>query len=100
MSYTIHYSNKTSFKKELLAFKKSGLWSEFEKKRDTILKVRPLSGKPLQYELNGFFRVKLLKDWRIIYKVFAETKSVLIVSVSARSESYDDVQELLKRLDT
>lgn len=97
MVYTIRYSTARGFKKEVQAVKNAGYDKQFKEKIEKIIKIRPLSGKPLSLELAGLFRVKLLKDWRIIYSVIPETKHVLIIAVRPRSIAYDDPDELNKR---
>jgi len=86
-------------KKELKKLKASGLFNDFEKVKDNKLKKRPLDGKPLGGKLEGLLRIKLLKDWRIIYQVESLEQVVWIVSVIPRKDAYIDEDELLSRLD-
>jgi mRNA interferase RelE/StbE len=46
-------------------------------------------GKPLQYSLKGLRRLRV-GDYRIIFKIEEEEKTVLIVKVGHRREVYED----------
>jgi addiction module RelE/StbE family toxin len=96
--YTILLDDTSnSLKKELQTIKKAGLLPTFKKVVETKIASRPLSGKPLVGNLAGLYRYKLLGDWRIIYKVFATDKQVLILAVRPRGDAYDNPHLLAKR---
>ena len=45
-------------------------------------------GKPLQYALKGHRRLRV-GDYRIIYRILAERRCVLIVAIDHRKDVYD-----------
>lgn len=45
-------------------------------------------GKPLQYSLKGLRRL-CVEDYRIIYQIESENKTVLIVKIGHRKEVYE-----------
>jgi mRNA interferase RelE/StbE len=54
------------------------------------LMINPVEfGKPLQYSLKGLRRLRV-EDYRIIYQIEIETKTVLIVKIGHRKEVYED----------
>jgi mRNA-degrading endonuclease RelE of RelBE toxin-antitoxin system len=101
MMYRVSLVKDDNLKQELKALKKAGVFNEFEKKTQGILKSNPLGGKPLTKDLKGkgLYRYKLLKDWRIIYYIDTREKEVKILSVDNRKRVYDDPSDILKRLD-
>lgn len=99
MTYTVRLSHAKNLKQELLALKKAGIYPAFEKKLTGVLAVSPLSGKPLRHQLKGFYRYKLLGDWRIIYHVDVGLKEVTILSVDNRKSIYEDPDDVLKRFE-
>ncbi|KTD21218.1 toxin of the RelE-RelB toxin-antitoxin system [Legionella londiniensis] len=48
-------------------------------------------GKPLRYSLKGHRRLRV-SDYRIVYRIEAETNTVVIVAIKHRKEVYDDLQ--------
>jgi len=99
MIYTVSLVNDENLKQELKVLKKAGIFSSFEKKTTGILRLNPLGGKPLSGDLQGLYRYRLLKDWRIIYYVDTTHKEVKILSVDNRKRIYNDPSDILKRLD-
>lgn len=54
------------------------------------LMINPIEfGKPLQYSLKGLRRLRV-EDYRIIYQIDLESKTVLIVKIGHRKEVYND----------
>jgi mRNA-degrading endonuclease RelE of RelBE toxin-antitoxin system len=87
----------SSLKKELNTLKKSGLYPDFQKKVQEVLTQNPLCGVALKEELQGLYRIKLRKDWRIVYAIDTYQKIVIIKSVAPRSDIYSSPSELSKR---
>ena len=57
---------------------------------ETRLMVDPIAyGKPLRYSLKGHRRIRV-GDWRIVYRIEAKTKKVLIVAIKHRKDVYED----------
>lgn len=57
---------------------------------ETRLMTDPVAyGKPLRYSLKGHRRL-CVGDWRIVYRIEAETKKVLIVAIKHRKDVYED----------
>lgn len=46
-------------------------------------------GKPLRYSLKGHRRLRV-SDYRIVYRIEAETNTVVIIAIKHRKEVYDD----------
>lgn len=46
-------------------------------------------GKPLQYSLKGLRRLRV-EDYRIVYQIDLESKTVLVVKIGHRKEVYED----------
>lgn len=54
------------------------------------LTVDPVGlGKPLRYSFKGHRRLRV-SDYRIVYRVEAETNSVIIVAIKHRKDIYED----------
>jgi len=54
------------------------------------LMVDPLGfGKPLRYSLRGHRRLRV-SDYRVVYRIIPETKTVLIVAIKHRKEVYEE----------
>jgi addiction module RelE/StbE family toxin len=57
---------------------------------ETRLMTDPIGfGKPLRYSLKGHRRLRV-SDYRIIYRIEAEVKTVIIVAIKHRKDVYDD----------
>lgn len=55
-------------------------------------------GEPLRFELKGYRKLKIFNDYRIVYRVTREDRSVFILAVGIRRE--EEVYEVaLKRLE-
>jgi mRNA-degrading endonuclease RelE of RelBE toxin-antitoxin system len=55
------------------------------------LMVDPVGfGKPLRYSLNGHRRLRV-GDYRVIYRIEADDKTVLIVAIKHRKDIYKDI---------
>ena len=53
------------------------------------LAVDPVAyGKPLQYALKGHRRLRV-GDYRVIYRIVAERRTVMIVAISHRKDIYE-----------
>jgi mRNA interferase RelE/StbE len=53
------------------------------------LMVDPISfGKPLRYSLKGYRRLRV-GDYRIVYRIDFENKTVLIIAIKHRKEIYE-----------
>ena len=53
------------------------------------LMVDPISfGKPLRYSLKGYRRLRV-HDYRIVYRIAIESKTVLIIAIKHRKEIYE-----------
>jgi mRNA interferase RelE/StbE len=54
------------------------------------LMVDPVGyGKPLRYSLKGHRRLRV-SDYRIVYRIEAETNTVIIVAIKHRKDVYSD----------
>jgi addiction module RelE/StbE family toxin len=54
------------------------------------LMVDPIGfGKPLRYSLKGHRRLRV-SDYRIVYRIEPEIKTVLIVAIKHRKDVYED----------
>lgn len=54
------------------------------------LVVDPIGfGKPLRYSLKGHRRLRV-SDYRIVYRIEPENKTVLIVAIKHRKDIYDE----------
>ena len=56
----------------------------------SILKIsaNPYSGKKLTGKLDGLRSARITRRYRVIYQIFQDTRTVLILDVSHRKESY------------
>jgi len=53
------------------------------------LMVDPISfGKPLRYSLKGHRRLRV-SDYRIVYRIEAETNTVIIIAIKHRKDVYE-----------
>lgn len=53
------------------------------------LMVDPISfGKPLRYSLKGHRRLRV-SDYRIVYRIEAETNTVIIIAIKRRKDVYE-----------
>lgn len=85
--YSIQYLE--SIKDDLSGLPKS-IKLKIRKAIEKKLMINPVEfGKPLQYSLKGLRRLRV-EDYRIIYQIEDETKSVLVVKVGHRKEVYED----------
>ena len=56
-------------------------------------------GKPLVGELKGFRRLAAASRYRVVYKVYLKSKTVVIVAIGIRKEGdKNDVYEIVKKL--
>lgn len=54
------------------------------------LTINPVGfGKPLRYSLKGHRRLRI-SDYRIVYRIEPETKTVLIIAIKHRKDVYDE----------
>ncbi len=54
------------------------------------LMIDPISfGKPLRYSLKGHRRLRI-SDYRVVYRIEAETNTVIIVAIKHRKDFYDE----------
>jgi mRNA-degrading endonuclease RelE of RelBE toxin-antitoxin system len=55
------------------------------------LMVDPIGfGKPLRYSLKGHRRLRV-SDYRVVYRIEPEIKTVIIVAIKHRKDIYEDV---------
>jgi addiction module RelE/StbE family toxin len=85
--FTVQYLD--SVKEDLRGLPKS-VKEKLRKAIEKKLILNPIEfGKPLQYSLKGLRRLRV-EDYRIIYQIEIETKTVLIVKVGHRKEVYEE----------
>ncbi|MCW8400483.1 type II toxin-antitoxin system RelE/ParE family toxin [Legionella sp. PATHC038] len=54
------------------------------------LMIDPIGfGKPLRYSLKGHRRLRV-SDYRVVYRIEAETNTVVIIAIKHRKEVYDN----------
>lgn len=83
--YTIHYLE--SVKEDLRGLQKS-VKEKLRKAIEKKLMLNPIEfGKPLQYSLKGLRRLRV-EDYRIIYQIDLDSKTVLVVKIGHRKEVY------------
>lgn len=46
------------------------------------------AGKPLGEELTGIFSARLARDWRVLYEIDAEARTVIVLDVRHRGTAY------------
>lgn len=86
MAYKIEYVD--SVKDDLASVSKVGR-SQIRKAIEQKLVANPIEfGKPLQYSLKGLRRLRV-GDYRVIFKIEEDRKTVLIVKIGNRKEVYD-----------
>lgn len=84
--YKIEYLD--SVKSDLSTISK-GDKERIRKAIEKKLATNPIEfGKPLQYSLKGLRRLRV-SDYRIIFRIEEETKTVLIVKIGHRKEVYE-----------
>lgn len=84
--YKIEYID--SIKSDLSSISKSNK-EQIRKAIEKKLATNPIEfGKPLQYSLKGLRRLRV-GNYRIIYKIEEENKTVLIVKIGHRREVYE-----------
>ena len=85
--FTIQYLE--SVKDDLRGLPKS-IKIKLRKAIEKKLLLNPIEfGKPLQYSLKGLRRLRV-EDYRIIYQIEINTKTVLIVKIGHRKEVYEE----------
>ncbi len=85
--FTIQYLE--SVKDDLRGLPKS-IKIKLRKAIEKKLVLNPIEfGKPLQYSLKGLRRLRV-EDYRIIYQIEINTKTVLIVKIGHRKEVYEE----------
>ena len=85
MNFILQYSPQAKEGIEKLI--KAGLKHIAEK---SILKISadPYSGKKLTGKLDGLYSTRITRRYRVIYQIFSNTRTALILDVSHRKESY------------
>ena len=85
MNFILQYSPQA--KEGIGDLIKAGLKHIAEK---SILKIsaNPYSGKKLTGKLDGLYSARITRRYRVIYQIFSDTHTVLILDVSHRKESY------------
>lgn len=84
--YKIEYVE--SVKDDLSSISKSNK-EQIRKAIEKKLATNPIEfGKPLQYSLKGLRRLRV-GDYRVIFRIEEENKTVLIVKVGHRGEVYE-----------
>ena len=57
---------------------------------EECLRIDPIGfGKPLRYSLKGHRRLRV-SDYRIVYRILASARSVIIVAIKHRKDIYED----------
>lgn len=85
--FTVQYLD--SVKEDLRGLPKS-VKEKLRKAIEKKLILNPIEfGKPLQYSLKGLRRLRV-EDYRIIYQIEIDTKTVLIVKIGHRKEVYEE----------
>lgn len=85
--YTVEYLE--SVKEDLRVLQKS-VKEKLRKAIEKKLMLNPIEfGKPLQYSLKGLRRLRV-EDYRIIYQIEVESKTILIVKIGHRKEVYEE----------
>ena len=83
MTYTLEFDNRiTSKLKKLEKHERALLFKIIAK-----IAEDPFRGKPLKYSLKGLRRV-VFKQYRVLYKIIENEKSVLIVEFEHRAKVY------------
>ncbi len=55
------------------------------------LMIDPISfGKPLRYSLKGHRRLRV-GDYRVVYRIEADTQTIIIVAIKHRRDVYEEV---------
>ncbi|WP_347359505.1 type II toxin-antitoxin system RelE/ParE family toxin [Bdellovibrio sp.] len=85
--YSVQYLD--SVKEDLRGLPKS-VKEKLRKAIEKKLMLNPIEfGKPLQYSLKGLRRLRV-EDYRIIYQIDLDSKTVLIVKIGHRKEVYEE----------
>lgn len=85
--YSVQYLD--SVKEDLRGLQKS-VKEKLRKAIEKKLMLNPIEfGKPLQYSLKGLRRLRV-EDYRIIYQIDLDSKTVLIVKIGHRKEVYEE----------
>lgn len=85
--YSVQYLD--SVKEDLRGLPKS-VKEKLRKAIEKKLMLNPIEfGKPLQYSLKGLRRLRV-EDYRIIYQIDLDPKTVLIVKIGHRKEVYEE----------
>lgn len=85
--YSIQYLD--SVKEDIRGLQKS-VKEKLRKAIEKKLMLNPIEfGKPLQYSLKGLRRLRV-EDYRIIYQIDRDSKTVLIVKIGHRKEVYKE----------
>lgn len=85
--YTIQYID--SVKEDLRELPKS-IKEKLRKAIEKKLMLNPIEfGKPLQYSLKGLRRLRV-EDYRIIYQIDLDSRTVLVVKIGHRKEVYQE----------
>ena len=86
--YTIRYDDDV-LKEDIPALPKSAK-KLIQKAIEERLTVDPLAfGKPLRYSYKGHRRLRV-SDYRVIYRIDEEKRSVLIVAIGHSKDVYDE----------
>ena len=85
--YSVQYLD--SVKEDVRGLPKS-IKEKLRKAIEKKLMLNPIEfGKPLHYSLKGLRRLRV-EDYRIIYQIEIDTKTVLIVKIGHRKEVYEE----------
>ena len=88
MAWEVKYLESVA-KKDIPALPKSAR-ELIQKAIEGRIKTEPQKyGKPLRFNLSGLRRVRVA-SYRIVYKIEAETKTVIITDIRHRKDVYDD----------
>ena len=86
--YAIRYLD--SVIKEDIPHLEPSIKSMIKKAIEERLMIDPIGfGKPLRYSLKGHRRLRV-SDYRIVYRIDTNEKTVIIVAIKHRKDVYDD----------
>ncbi len=88
MSYQIRYLDEV-VRKDIPSLS-TGAKALIKTAIEERLMVDPIGfGKPLRYSLKGHRRLRI-SDYRVVYRIEQETKTVVIVAIKHRKDVYED----------
>lgn len=87
MIYQIRYLDEV-VRKDILALPSSAR-TLIKRAIEERLTIDPIGfGKPLRYSLKGYRRIRV-SDYRVVYRIAQEVKTVIIVAIKHRKDVYE-----------